>query len=581
MSSKNKFINRVTLFIIIGWSLLIVFVGTIYLHQDYYYATSLAINEAKVSVKKDLAYRSWVASHGGVYVPITKNTPPNPYLAHIKNRDVTTNANQHLTLMNPAYTLSEMMKEYSKLYGVKAHITSLTLLNPKNRPDEWEKKTLEKIEKTRKPVLAKVEIGNEFYIRYMNPLVAKKSCLKCHAFQGYRIGDIRGGVSVFIPLKSYYATAFKHSLVDILTIVLIYFIGLISILYGKKFALKTLSEKIRGYEQHIYSLVNMIEKRDSYTAGHTKRVATYSILIAKEMGYGDKDIENLYRASMLHDIGKIAIPDSVLLKPGKLNALEYEIIKEHAQVGYELLKDVDIYKEIATIVRYHHERYDGSGYPFGLKGDGTLMLSQIMAVADAFNAMTTDRIYKTKKDINEALDELEDSKSKQFHPKIVDAAIKSLKNIKIDNTISQIPKTKMEKERFSYFFKDTITDAFNKDYLEFILLYNHTKAFDYNYICKFNLHNFTQYNRRKSWEDGDILLAKFAKKLDNLCSKCAIFRIHGDDFLIASQNKLDLNKDIEALETVLKDSGVILSFKCYDIKENRINSIKEIKNLEA
>ena len=580
MSAKNRFINKIAFYVILGWTFLIAIIISIHVRQNYSYALSLAINEARTSTKKDLAYRSWVASHGGVYVPITKDTPPNPYLAHIKNRDVITNAGQHLTLMNPAYTLAQMMKEYSKLYGVKTHITSLTLLNPNNAPDNWEKKALKKIENTRKPVIEKAYIKNEPYIRYMNPLVAKKSCLKCHAFQGYKAGEIRGGVSVSVPLGDYYKSALKQSITNVVTIAIIYIIGLIAILYGKKIAIKTLNEKIKDYEQHIYSLVSMIEKRDSYTAGHTKRVAHYGVLIAKEMGFEDEKLEDLQRASMLHDIGKIVIPDSVLLKPGRLNPLEYEIIKEHVEVGYQLLKDVDIYKNIANIVRYHHERYDGSGYPFGLKGDKIPILSQIMAVADAFDAMTTNRIYKTKKSVKDAISELQSLSGKQFHPKVVNVAVKVLKSIQTDDSASQIPKTKMEKERFAYFFKDRITDAFNKDYLEFILLYNHTDEFDYDYLCKINLHNFTQYNKKYSWESGDALLMKFAHVLIELYHNSLVFRIHGDDFIIASKEKLDFDKDIEALKQVLKDTGVTLSYKCYNIQENNIINILDIKNLD-
>ena len=141
----------------------------------------MALNEAKVSVKKDLAYRTWVASHGGVYVPVTEKTPPNPYLNHLKNRDVTING-KPFTLMNPAYSLSQMMKDYSQLYGIKAKITSKVLLNPKNASDDWEAKALNKIDQSRKEFYEISPIkGKGEFLRYMNPLVTQESCLKCHA----------------------------------------------------------------------------------------------------------------------------------------------------------------------------------------------------------------------------------------------------------------------------------------------------------------------------------------------------------------------------------------------------------------
>ena len=156
-------------------------------------------------------------------------------------------------------------------------------------------------------------------------------------------------------------------------------------------------EKIKNQEQIIYSMIDMIEARDSYTAGHTKRVATYCVLIAQEMGYTPKDIEFLKKAAWLHDIGKISTPDSVLLKPSKLDNTEYKLIQEHLNSGYEMLSKIDQYKVIADIMREHHEKYDGSGYPRGLKAEEIKPLSRIMMVADAFDAMTTNRVYKPKK----------------------------------------------------------------------------------------------------------------------------------------------------------------------------------------
>jgi len=187
MSVKVRFLNIVVLIVTLVWTMLVLLVSVAFTYHDFKYADKLAKNEAMVSVKKDLAYRSWVASHGGVYVPITAKTPPNPYLSNIKNRDVNTSASQQLTLMNPAYTLSQMMKDYSELYGIKGHITSKILMNPKNAPDAWEKEVLQEIEITRKPIYKKEKIGGKEYFRYVNPLFTKKSCLKCHASQGIKL----------------------------------------------------------------------------------------------------------------------------------------------------------------------------------------------------------------------------------------------------------------------------------------------------------------------------------------------------------------------------------------------------------
>lgn len=579
MGYRAKFINKIVYLLIGSWSALMLLLGAVSMYRDYDYATILAKNEAVVSVKKDLAYRKWVSSHGGVYVPITEKTPPNQYLSHIENRDVNTSASQELTLMNPAYSLSQMMRDYSELYGTKGHITSSILLNPKNKADAWEEKALKEIEKTRKAVFAKVDINKQEHFRYIHPLITDESCLKCHAHQGYKVGDIRGGVSVSIPMKWYYEEATKNIALNSGIILFIYLLGFGAILYGRQKAKDIIEDKVKDYEQHIFSLVSIIEKRDSYTAGHTQRVAKYSVLIAEAMGMSYDEVDDLYRACMLHDIGKISTHDSILLKPGKLNQLEYEIIKEHVVVSYELLNSVDIYKDIAEIVRHHHEQYDGSGYPQGLKGDQIPLLSQIMTVADAFDAMTTNRIYKARKNTLKAIEELNQLSSKQFSPIVVKAASIALRDIKIDHNITQLPKSKIEKERFVYFYKDQITGIYNKDYLDFVLAYNNSDEYNMKHLYIVYLHNFSQYNKNNSWVQGDELLSKFANKLDSIHPDSLVFRVYGDDFIVLSKVEFDIECCIDELEEVLVGTGITLTYDKYNIEQDHITGTEELEKL--
>ncbi len=301
-------------------------------------------------------------------------------------------------------------------------------------------------------------------------------------------------------------------------------------------------EKLKNQEQFIHSMINMIEARDSYTAGHTKRVAKYCELIAKEMGYTKEKIELLKKAAWLHDIGKISTPDSILLKPGKLNDLEYHLIQDHLEAGYRLLYEIDAYKEIAEIMREHHEKFDGSGYPRGLKGNEINPLSRIMIVADSFDAMTTNRIYKKKKSVDTALKELEELSAKFYHPEVVDAAVRALKDIEIDEHISQIPQTAIEEQRFAYFYKDRLTGLFIKEYLD-VYIRDNIKNEYYKYNIQ--LQNFSVYNKMYGWSKGDLFLSEFANFLTNLYPKAAIFRIEGDDFLIISE------KPLEDIETAL------------------------------
>ncbi len=579
MGLKAKFINKLALGIILLWSLIMGSVTLFFIFENYTFTDKLAEQEAIVSVKKDLVYRTWVASHGGVYVPITQKTPPNPYLAHIKNRDVNTTNGLQLTLMNPAYTLSQIMKEYSELYNNKGHITSKILTNPLNKPDSWEDAALGMVESTRKAVSKKEFIDGKEYFRYLNPLVIDESCLKCHGSQGYKVGDIRGGVSVSVLLEPYNKQAFLLSLYEIVVFFIIYCVGVFFIFYGRKKANEILENKVKDYEQHIFSLVNMIEQRDSYTAGHTQRVAKYSVLIAKEIGLSDEELDDLYRACMLHDIGKISTPDSILLKPGKLTPLEYSIIKEHVTVSYELLIHVDIYKEIAEIVRHHHEHFDGSGYPQGLRGSEIPMLSQIMKVADAFDAMTTNRIYKARKSIEMAILELQALADKQFNAEIVKIATTVLSDIVVEHSITQRPKTKIEKERFSYFYKDQVTEVYNIEYLEYVLVYNRTDEFNLRCLNILYLHNFTQYNKDNGWAMGDAMLKKFSLELKRINNDDFVFRLYGDDFILLNKEHFDMQEHFWELENVLKGSGITISYKHFDIKDEVIRDMADFEKL--
>ncbi len=162
-------------------------------------------------------------------------------------------------------------------------------------------------------------------------------------------------------------------------------------------------EKVDNFEKTLISFVSMIESRDTYTAGHSQRVASYCRIIAKEMSLSEEECNLIYRAGILHDIGKINTPDSILLKPGRLTKLEFNIIREHVSESYNILLGIPMYSDMADIIICHHERYDGNGYPNKLKGEEISILAHIMIVADAFDAMTTSRIYKDSKDTFNAI----------------------------------------------------------------------------------------------------------------------------------------------------------------------------------
>lgn len=574
MAKKFNFIKKFLLILFFIWSLLVIVFFLITVYHNHNDAVEMAIEKAKTSVDKDLAYRTWVSSHGGVYVPVTKRTPPNKYLSHIKNRDFRVN-DINYTLMNPAYTLSQMMHDYTRLYGIKTKITSTNLLNPKNAPDKWETFALEKIDETRKQFYELSDIDNKEYLRLMNPLVIKESCLKCHAHQGYKLGDLRGGVSVSIPMEKLNNNAFNHDILYMAMFILLWLIGSGFLFYIYKKLQNNYNEKQKMYEQYIYGLVDIVEKRDYYTAGHSKRVAKYSKLLAKAIGLDKNQQDFIYKAAMLHDIGKIAIPDSVFLKPNKLNNSEYKMIQEHVNISYTLLQNMDVFKDIAEIVKDHHEKYDGSGYPNGKKGEDTDIMAQILSLCDAFDAMTTNRIYKKKKSLSEALEEIKSLSGKQFNPTLTKFALKVFDNENLlkkeDNTL----KTPLDKERFEYFFKDPLTHLFNKDYLNIKL--NETN--NYNFLYLIITKNFSNYNKKYGWEEGDIKLINFSSYLcENLCSKGLLFRIWGDDFVFLSKEEHDIENILKPIIEDFKSYNLQIIIQKFSTKKDNINHIKDLSN---
>jgi len=177
-------------------------------------------------------------------------------------------------------------------------------------------------------------------------------------------------------------------------------------------------------EETIYALASAIEMRDPYTAGHQKRVTKLACAIAKEMGLSKEQIEGIHMAGLIHDIGKISIPSEILTKPGKLNDLEYSLIKTHPQAGYNILKGIEFPWPVAQIVLQHHERMDGSGYPQGLCGKDVLLEARILAVADVVEAMSSHRPYRPAYGIDKALEEISKNKGILYDPEVVNACLR-------------------------------------------------------------------------------------------------------------------------------------------------------------
>lgn len=180
----------------------------------------------------------------------------------------------------------------------------------------------------------------------------------------------------------------------------------------------------RSLEESIQAIAATVEMRDPYTSGHQKRVADLAVAIATEMDLDEDKIHGIHLAGVVHDLGKIAVPSEILAKPGKLTAIEFQLIKVHPQAGYDILKDINFPWPIANIVWEHHERVDGSGYPRGIKGGEILLESRIMAVADVVEAMASHRPYRASLGIERALQEIERGHGTAYDADVVDACLK-------------------------------------------------------------------------------------------------------------------------------------------------------------
>jgi hypothetical protein len=188
--------------------------------------------------------------------------------------------------------------------------------------------------------------------------------------------------------------------------------------------LRAANERLRAMMQStVESLARTIEARDPYTGGHTERVGEFAGRIAKRLGFDEDELRAVAVGAVIHDVGKIGIPDAVLLKPGALDDGEWAAMRRHPEIGSYILDELDLPAHAKAMARHHHERFDGAGYPDGLSGDEIPLAARILTVADTIDAMTTDRPYRKALPMSVAIDELRDKAGTQFCPRVVAAAV--------------------------------------------------------------------------------------------------------------------------------------------------------------
>ena len=386
-----------------------------------------------------------------------------------------------------------------------------------------------------------------FWIRYWN----HRSRSDCLLFFGLLITMLS---VIFEAISVYYKVSVSGVFVGIAILILL-FMNVIYTIHIIRDIIKhqqqeELDKRKKNIEEMSLQLMQMlsttIEAKDEYTKGHSHRVAEYSVLIARELGWNEKELSNLKNAAHLHDIGKIAIPDTILNKPSKLSEEEFSIIKEHTIIGANILKNISLIDHVQEIVRNHHERYDGNGYPDGLKGKEIPLHARIVAVADSYDAMSSQRIYRNQLPPEKIIQELENNKGTQFDPEITDIFLKLLREDRIhvkedhlsitENT--QIPEAEIEMSQFISDIMSTIRTQKAKENLDFLTgLPNRNKG--EQAIAQLMKHHsgclvFMDMDNLKTINDiyghkaGDRVLKLLGNLLLEYSSECLVCRLGGD-----------------------------------------------------
>ena len=326
--------------------------------------------------------------------------------------------------------------------------------------------------------------------------------------------------------------------------------------------------------QTITTIANTIDAKDEYTEGHSNRVAQYSRMLAKKLGKSDEEADEIYNIALLHDIGKIGVPDSILNKPGKLTDEEFKMIKQHPSIGGKILKDVKSFPNLEVGARYHHERFDGRGYPEGLAGEDIPEIARIICVADSFDAMNSNRVYRRHFTREYIRSELERCQGSQFDPAVAQAMLELMdeealdevdqretllsidadngehqpKYDGIDRRIHDTPEVKKELEEVSNRIREYMINTEEKDILDVLGEEKTIQKFETEVAQKLmsgdgclvlmDIDNFSRMNHEYGFLAGDACLRMVAETLMGF-ENSEVCRYEGDSFLIYRSDVVD------------------------------------------
>ena len=329
---------------------------------------------------------------------------------------------------------------------------------------------------------------------------------------------------------------------------------------------RRLDEKTREMEritiQAIMTVANTVDAKDDYTKGHSMRVAAYSELMAQRLGWSEEEIQNTYYVAMLHDVGKIGVPDAVLNKPFKLTDLEFGLIKNHTIMGAEILKDFKMFPNVDVGAKYHHERYDGKGYPEGLKAESIPLIARVIALVDSYDAMTSNRVYRRRLDNDIVMKELEKGKGSQWDPELVDIFLELIKEGTLEKQRMHeedmaLPIFDSEKIVGTVMSNESVLEA-SLDYLTGVLSkrkgeYEIAAALRAMGGCMLiiDLDNFKKINQTHGHLAGDYALKMTADVLRDVCSQDIVCRTGGDEFLCFAEGMKSQKEAVAKVEKIL------------------------------
>ena len=330
---------------------------------------------------------------------------------------------------------------------------------------------------------------------------------------------------------------------------------------------RRLDEKTREMEritiQAIMTVANTVDAKDDYTKGHSMRVAAYAEMVAQRLGWSEEEVQNLYYVAMLHDVGKIGVPDAVLNKPFKLTDVEFRLIQNHTIMGAEILKDFKMFPNVNVGARYHHERYDGKGYPEGLKAESIPIVARIIALVDSYDAMTSNRVYRRRLSDDVVMQELEKGKGSQWDPDLVDIFLEMIREGSLTKEWMRedemaAPIFDSEKIYGAVMSNESVLEA-STDYLTGVLSKRkgeHEIAAGLRAaggcLMILDLDHFKQINQIHGHLAGDYALKMTADVLRDVCGKEMVCRTGGDEFLCFAEGMQSRDAAIDKVNKILE-----------------------------